>query len=131
VRIHKINHVNFEIDLKWGSCNNILNQLHVCHPHRIWATRIKENNLKEQKNKEMNNLGHYLTLWFSNLWAPKKWATLDPSLHFVSFKPWATKKWATLDPSLHFGSPNHELFFKLFLFGSEPTGFPPKWCHIS
>jgi hypothetical protein len=24
-----------------------------------------------------------------------------------------TKKWATLDPSLHFGSPNHELSFKL------------------
>jgi len=25
------------------------------------------------------------------------------------------KKWATLDPSLHFGSPNHELSFKLFI----------------
>jgi hypothetical protein len=25
------------------------------------------------------------------------------------------KKWATLNPSLHFHSPNYELFFKLFL----------------
>jgi hypothetical protein len=25
-----------------------------------------------------------------------------------------TKKWATLNPNLHFGSPNHELSLKLF-----------------
>ncbi len=34
------------------------------------------------------------------------------------------KKWATLDPSLHFGYLNHELSLKLFFLWFEPIGFP-------
>jgi hypothetical protein len=72
--------------VNWECCHKFpsLQRLHIhthtqskghFNSHKIWATRVKENNEKKRK----------------------------------------TKKWATLDPSLHFGSPNHEISFKLFL----------------
>ncbi len=36
-----------------------------------------------------------------------------------------------LHPSLHLCSPNHELSFELFFFGSNQLIFPPKWCYVS
>ncbi len=67
-RIYKTNHVNSRIDQKNGRVGvlSTLSSIHRCvfHFHRIWATKIKDNNEKEQKTK--------------------KWTTLDCILHIGS-----------------------------------------------
>jgi hypothetical protein len=52
---------------KWESSyalNNVLNPLHFFHPHKVWATRVKENNEKEKKwkNEQLWTLVYILVL---------------------------------------------------------------------
>jgi hypothetical protein len=55
----KTNHVNSRIDKKmWKHIASVLSTMSsinefVSHSHRIWTTRIKENNLKGQKMKKL------------------------------------------------------------------------------
>jgi hypothetical protein len=89
VKIHKTNHVNFRINQKNGGVG-VLSTMSLIHRCIFYS------------HKNLNNKGKR-----------KQW------------KKQKTKKWATLDPRLHFGSLNHELSFKLF-FWFRPIGFPSK-----
>jgi hypothetical protein len=69
VKIHKTSHVNSRIDKKMGElmCFQQCLQSITCFPflQKLNSKGKKDSGKEQKKNKEMRNLEHDITLWFS------------------------------------------------------------------